>query len=241
MFPGGHRAGGGRVSFNLGNVLVEQGRTDEAVEAFTAAVSDGYVEAWVNLGVLHDEAGRGALAREAFRAAADAGDPGGEMNLGVMALDIGDRATAETHLRAAVAGGHAEARVELALLLLDAGQRGGGRGPAARRGGRRRGGVAAPAGRPARGPAWTSPGAERLYLRAVDAGDLYARTNLGVLYAEHDRVDEAIAQWEQAAAAGDDLAAENLREVRRPSAPPSARLLAGRHGSWPGRSAATRQ
>jgi TPR repeat protein len=56
--------------------------------------------------------------------------------------------------------------------------------------------------------------AEALYLDAIERGDLDAENNLGVLLRDLGRTDEALALLQRAADRGDELAAENLAELK---------------------------
>ena len=55
--------------------------------------------------------------------------------------------------------------------------------------------------------------AEALYRAGIDAGDMYCHHNLAALLADQNRLNEAIYHYECAAAAGDALAAQALRQL----------------------------
>jgi TPR repeat protein len=64
------------AAFNLGVLLEEAGRVEEAEQMCRRAADAGDMQAAFNLGVLLEEAGRGEEAEQMYRRAADAGHTG---------------------------------------------------------------------------------------------------------------------------------------------------------------------
>ncbi|MEV5856927.1 tetratricopeptide repeat protein [Streptomyces anulatus] len=115
-------AGHTGATANLGNLLAEAGRTDEAEAAFRLAADAGHTGATANLGLLLAEAGRTDEAEAAFRLAADAGHTGATINLGLLLAEAGRTDEAEAALRLAADAGHTGATANLGNLLAEAGR-----------------------------------------------------------------------------------------------------------------------
>ncbi|MGW7126585.1 tetratricopeptide repeat protein, partial [Streptomyces sp. NPDC054901] len=186
------------AAFNLGILLTETGRNEEAVELFRQAADAGDTEAAVNLGVLLAQLGRNEEAEEMYRQAADAGDASAVFNLGFLLAQLGRNEEAKEMYRQAADAGHRGAISNLGNLLAKAGRNeeaeelfrqaadAGHRGAISNLGI-----LLAMLGR--------GEEAEELFRQATDAGDTDAAVNLGLLLAEGGRSEEAEEMYRQAA------------------------------------------
>jgi tetratricopeptide (TPR) repeat protein len=118
-------AGGIPAAFNnLGFVLVQQGRLQEAEDALRIAAQAGISDAFVQLGrLLLGQPGREDEAEEIFRAAVRAGYPEGYRNLGFFLSQQGRVAEAEQVYREAIAAGDTSVWFGLGTLLFQQGGR----------------------------------------------------------------------------------------------------------------------
>ncbi|MFI8234924.1 tetratricopeptide repeat protein, partial [Streptomyces sp. NPDC085900] len=197
------------AAYNLGILLDEAGREQEAEEVYRRAMDAGHTGAAYNLGVLLAGAGRSAEAEEAYRRAMDAGDTDAPVGLGVLLARSGREQEAEEAYRRAMDAGHASAAYNLGILLAGAG-----RSAEAEEAYRRAmdgGHTDAPVGLgDLLADAGRSAEAEQLYRRAMDAGNTDAANNLGVLLADAGRSAEAEQLYRRAMDAGHTGAAYNL-------------------------------
>ncbi|MFH9009035.1 tetratricopeptide repeat protein, partial [Streptomyces afghaniensis] len=197
------------AAFNLGLLLDEAGRDQEAEEMYRRAADAGNTDAANNLGILLDEAGRDQEAEEMYRRATNAGDTDAAYNLGNLLAKAGRNPEAEEMYRRTADAGHTKAAFNLGNLLAEAG-----RDQEAEEMYRRAidagntdaannlGNLLDEAGR--------DEEAEEMYRRAADTGHTNAAYNLGLLLAEAGRDQEAEEMYRRAADAGDTDAANNL-------------------------------
>ena len=193
--------------YNLGVLLDDQGRPDEAEQAYRQALDADpkKAEAWSNLGVLLNQQGRPDEAEQAYRQALDADpkDASTWYNLGVLLDDQGRLEEAEQAYRQALDADpkKAEAWSNLGVLLNQQG-----RLDEAEQAYRQ-----ALDADPKKAEAWYNLGvllddqgrleeAEKAYHRAVDADPKKAEAwyNLGVLYFISNRLKDAQNALEQA-------------------------------------------
>ncbi|MFF0747100.1 tetratricopeptide repeat protein [Streptomyces sp. NPDC004111] len=201
-----HNAG---AAHNLGFLLAELGRLEEAERWYHRAAEAGQADAANNLGVLFAQAGRVAEAEQWLRRAVDAGGAVASHNLGLLFAQAGRVEEAEQWLRRAAEAGNADAANDLGLLFAQAG-----RVEEAEQWLRR----AAEAGNADAlyilGLLFAKAGrleeAEPWYHRAAEAGNTGAAYNLGVLLAELGRLEEAEPWCRRAAEAGHTNAANKL-------------------------------
>ncbi|MFF3215595.1 tetratricopeptide repeat protein [Streptomyces sp. NPDC002886] len=109
------------AAFNLGLLLSETGRSEEAQEMYRQAVAAGNTDAAVNLGVLLSRAGRNEEAEQMYRQAADAGNTDAAVNLGVLLARLGRNEEAEEVYRRGADTGDTAAISNLGLLLAKLG------------------------------------------------------------------------------------------------------------------------
>ncbi len=109
------KGGSDAALFNMGNVLAERSRPNEAKEWYTLAGERGNPAAWYNLGLLHLESNETEVkppyARDCFQKAADLGIDAAVRQLGVCyrdgiggRMDDGDKRAAECFQKAAERG-----------------------------------------------------------------------------------------------------------------------------------------
>ncbi|MEU4178285.1 tetratricopeptide repeat protein [Streptomyces sp. NPDC026589] len=108
--------------FNLGILLADTGRTDEAEAAYRQAVEAGHPDAMVNFGVLVAASGRRGEAEAICRQAADAGHSKATFNLGNLLAREGRTDDAEAAYRQAADAGHPMATFNLGVLLTEMGR-----------------------------------------------------------------------------------------------------------------------
>jgi len=101
----------------LGIKYRQEGRTEEAAQAFLQAVEAGSRHGMYNLGLLEERSGRIDSAREWLERAHAAGHPEAANNLGALLFHSGDREGAENWLRVAVDEGHPAAPANLRRLV----------------------------------------------------------------------------------------------------------------------------
>ncbi|MFF0198745.1 sel1 repeat family protein (plasmid) [Streptomyces anulatus] len=202
-------AGNVIAGFNLGLLLAEAGRADEAEGFYRRAAEAGHCGAMVNLGNLLADVGLADEAESFYRQAADAGDAIAMYGLGVLLAEAGRTDEAEGFYRQAVDAGYSGAVVNLGLLLERAGRADEAEslycqavdaGDATAMYGL--GVLLAEAGR--------TDEAEGFYQQAVDAGHRSSMVNLGNLLVGMGREDEAETLYRQAVDAGHSRAMFNL-------------------------------
>ena len=194
---------------NLGVLLEQSGRAEEAERWYRAAADTGHAEAANNLGVLLERSGRAEEAERWYRAAADTGHAEAANNLGVLLERSGRAEEAERWYRAAADTGHAEAANNLGVLLERSG-----RAEEAERWYR----AAADTGHAEAANnlgvllerSGRAEEAERWYRAAADTGHAEAANNLGVLLEQSGRAEEAERWYRAAADTGHAEAANNL-------------------------------
>jgi tetratricopeptide (TPR) repeat protein len=196
----------------LGDALEGQGRTAEAERAFRLAAGRGDAAAALALASVLRDSGRQL---EAWHWAQFAADAGNEVARGTLAcwrwnethdpaLEPQLRAGVEHYEHARTSLSHllrSTDRVEEARALLEEGAL--------------RGEVSSwlPLGNLYREELADDVAAEAAYRAGIEVGDLHSHHNLGVLLLDTGDVDGAIEHFSIAAAGGDDLAAQVLREV----------------------------
>jgi tetratricopeptide (TPR) repeat protein len=196
----------------LGEALHGQGRGADAERAFRAAAARGDAGAALQLAHELRESGRQLEAWHWAQFAADAGNPVAAGTIAGWRWDETGDLALETQLRAGTE--HSEhARTSLSALL-----RGTDRVEEARavlEEGALRGEVASwlPLGNLYREELEDDVAAAAAYRAGIEGGDLHAHHNLGVLLLDSGDVDGAIEHFSIAAAGGDALAAQVLREV----------------------------
>jgi TPR repeat protein len=194
---------------NLGVLLQDQGKHDEAEQWYRKAGDAENTNAMYNLGVLLGDHGKQDEAEQWYRKAAEAGNTGAMSNLGALIGGRGEEAEAEHWFRKAAEAGNTDAMSNLGALL-------GGRGEVdeAEQWFRK----AAEAGNT---DAMSSLGAllsdqeeqaeaEQWFRKAADAGHASAMHNLGVMLAAQGDQDQAQQWYRQAADAGETGAMYNL-------------------------------
>ena len=219
-------------SFNLGNALAAQQRWPEAVEAYEVAIAGGEADAWRNLGKVLEDLGDLAGAMRAYRGAVDAGDLEGGLQLAFLLREQGERHAAMDVALEIAAMGDQEAAAVVACwrwcATLDPSlepdlRAGADHFPAGRTDearfqlekGAKRGEAVAwlPLGNFYADEMQDDEAAEEAYRGGIAAGEAYCHHNLAVLLAERGDFDGAVEQFRLGAAAGDQLAAEALREL----------------------------
>jgi TPR repeat protein len=109
-------AGGPSAENNLGLLLKQQGKLEEAVRWLRRAADVGHPGGLYNLGFLLKQQGRLEEAEGWYRRAADAGQPRIEFHLGVLLQDLGRVEEAVGWYRRATDAGDADAADALARL-----------------------------------------------------------------------------------------------------------------------------
>jgi tetratricopeptide (TPR) repeat protein len=108
--------------FQLGAVLLDLGRDDEAFDAYRTAAAAGDAEARLNVAnMLADHYDRAEEALDVYRQAIEAGDPRALTESGTVLARLGRSEEAQQQLRQAVADGDPRAHLQLGMLLGDAG------------------------------------------------------------------------------------------------------------------------
>ncbi|MFF8963193.1 tetratricopeptide repeat protein [Streptomyces globisporus] len=207
-------AGHTNAMVNLGNLLRQAGRGEEAESFYRLAVEAGDTGAMFYLGNLLADAGRGEEAEAFYRQAVEAGSPRAMFNLGNLLRQAGRGEEAEASYRQAVQAGLTNAMVNLGNLLRQEG-----RGEEAESFYRQAveaghtdamfnlGNLLADAGR--------GEEAEAFYRQAVEAGHTWAMVNLGNLLRQAGRGEEAESFYRQAVEAGHNGAMVNLGNLLR--------------------------
>jgi tetratricopeptide (TPR) repeat protein len=196
----------------LGEALTGQGRAAEAERTFRVAAARGDAGAALELAYVLRDSSRQL---EAWHWAQVAADAGSAVALGTLAswrwnetrdpaLEPQLRAAVEHYEHARTSLSHllrSTDRVEEARALLEEGAL--------------RGEVSSwlPLGNLYRDELDDDVAAAAAYRAGIEGGDLHSHHNLGVLLLESDDVDGAIEHFSIAAAGGDELAAQVLREV----------------------------
>ncbi|WP_051870777.1 tetratricopeptide repeat protein [Streptomyces anulatus] len=109
--------------FNLGILLADAGRREEAEAVYRRAAEAAHPDAMVNLGALLAATGRRGEAESVYRQAAEAGHPVALFNLGVLLADAGRTDEAEAAYLQAAEAKHPRAMFNLGNLLAKAGRR----------------------------------------------------------------------------------------------------------------------
>jgi hypothetical protein len=194
---------------NLGLLLYDLGRLDEAIALWRTTVVVGETEHRL-LGNALADSGDVEEAERWFRDGAAAGDAEALVDLGALLQDEDRLDEAEIVLREAIAAGGADGYVFLASVLrLDERTE---EAEAVLREGVARG-IGTAETQLANHLSDSEPGsaeAEGLYRSAIRHGDSEAYNNLGVLLWDQGRVDEAEAAFRAGTELGDELAAGNL-------------------------------
>lgn len=122
-FRGGIEAGDSWAWYGLGLLLSDdEDRLDEAVQAFTTALDEGYDPGSVHreLGDLYDRLGRPEEAEREYLAAIEAGEEEAHLDLGILYQYLGRYGEAEDQYRTAIDAGIASAHTSYGNLLDDA-------------------------------------------------------------------------------------------------------------------------
>ena len=196
----------------LGEALEGQGRAAEAERAFRAAAGSGDADAALELAYVLRSSGRQLEAWHWAQLAADAGQEVAAATLASWRWDETRDATLEPQLRDG-ADVYEHARTSLSHLLRATDRVEEAR--AVLEEGALRGEVASwlPLGNLYRDELDDDVAAAAAYRAGIEGGDLHSHHNLGVLLLDGGDVDGAIEHFSIAAAGGDDLAAQVLREV----------------------------
>jgi TPR repeat protein len=189
--------------FGLGNLLAEQGNTEQAERWYRKAADAGAIGAMWELAELLDKGGRPDLAEQWYRKAADTGDSGSLINLGIFLASHGHPDLAEQCYRKAAASGGppaAGALYNLGNLLEEQG-----RADQAEQWYRKAAALGHRGAMTSLGSLLTSHGhaevAEQWYRKAAAAGDIDAMRKLGNLLASQGQADQAELWYRKAAAA----------------------------------------
>ncbi|MFD4483498.1 tetratricopeptide repeat protein, partial [Streptomyces sp. NPDC058471] len=110
------------AAINLGVLLADTGREEEAEQLHRQAMDAGHPEAANNLAVLLADTGREEEADQLFRQAMDAGHTAAAYSLAVLLADTGREEEADQLFRQAMDAGHTAAAYSLAVLLADTGR-----------------------------------------------------------------------------------------------------------------------
>jgi len=204
---------GDRGGWNaLGEALEGQGRSAEAERAFRAAAARGDASAALELAYVLRDSGRALEAWHWAQFAADAGNDTARGTIACWRWEETRDPALEPQLRAGVAH-YEHARTSLSHLLRSTDRVEEAR--ALLEEGALRGEVASwlPLGNLYREDLADDVAAMAAYRAGIEGGDLHAHHNLGVLLLDAGDVDGAIEHFSIAAAGGDELAAQVLREV----------------------------
>ncbi|MGW5931082.1 tetratricopeptide repeat protein, partial [Streptomyces anulatus] len=109
---------------DLGNLLADAGRVDEAEHFYRQAADAGNTGGMLNLGNLLADAARVDEAEDLYRQAADAGNNEAVYNLGLLLAGEGRTGEAEHFYRQAADAGHTGAMFNLGFLLAGEGRTG---------------------------------------------------------------------------------------------------------------------
>ncbi|MFD9270926.1 tetratricopeptide repeat protein [Streptomyces goshikiensis] len=190
------------AAVNLGLLLAQTGRTEEAEEKLRQASDTGNINATAALGTLLAQAGRTEEAEEKYRQASDAGNTNATTALGLLLAQAGRTEEAVDKLRQASDAGDTNATTALGTLLAQTG-----RTKEAEEKYRQASDTGNTNATTALGALLAQTGrtkeAEEKYRQASDAGDINATTALGMLLAQVGRTEEAEEKYRQASDAGD--------------------------------------
>ena len=192
--------------YNLGVLLGQEGRHDEAEEWYRKAAKAGDTDAMTNLGILLHEQGKDDQAEEWFREAAEAGDTRPMTNLGALLHVQGkDDDQAEEWFRKAADAGDTCAMAKLGALLHVKGK-----DDQAEEWCRKAAEAGDTYAMTLLGILYSRQGkddqAEEWYRKAADAGDTRAMAKLGALLLKQGKDDQAEEWCRKAAEAGDTYA-----------------------------------
>ncbi|GAB2628224.1 hypothetical protein GCM10027168_69950 [Streptomyces capparidis] len=115
-------AGHPGAAFNLGNLLHDTGRGEEAEALYRTAADAGHLDSAANLGLLLHRTGRVGEAEILYRTAADAGVFGAANHLGLLLFESGRLDEARTRWRTAADNGDCDAAYNLGNLLFETGR-----------------------------------------------------------------------------------------------------------------------
>jgi TPR repeat protein len=171
------------VMLDLGDMLAEQGNTEQAEQWYRKAANAGNIGAMYRLAELLDKAGRPDLAEQWHRKAADSGDNGSISNLGIFLARHDRPDEAEQCYRKAIASGGpiaAGAMYNLGNLFKEQGH---------------------------------DDQAEHWYRNSATLGHSAAMTALGSLLASRGNAEQAEHWYRKAMATGDTNAMQKLRDL----------------------------
>jgi tetratricopeptide (TPR) repeat protein len=196
----------------LGEALGAQGRAAEAERTLRLAATRGNAAAALELAHLLRESGEQLTAWHWAQFAADAGNEAARGTIACWRWDESRDPALEPQLRAGVEH-HEHARTSLSHLLRSTGRVEEAR--ALLEEGALQGQVSSwlPLGNLYRDELGNDRAAAAAYRAGIEGGDLHSHHNLGVLLLDAGDVDGAIEHFSIAAAGGDELAAQVLREV----------------------------
>jgi tetratricopeptide (TPR) repeat protein len=197
---------------NLGLVLERTGDLPGAMWAYRGAAEAGDVEGGMQLALLLRAQGEDERALAVAEELAATGAPYAAAVLACWRWCASRDLALEGPLRAG-ADLYAPARKDLADLLLATGRHPEARAVLERGAKRGEPGAWLPLGNFYADEMHDEEAAEEAYRAGIGTGDVYCHHNLGVLLAERGDFDGAIEQFHLGAAAGDDLAAEALRDL----------------------------
>jgi tetratricopeptide (TPR) repeat protein len=101
---------------DLAEILVSQGKTDDARGLLSRAASQGNSDAWLPLGNILWESGDPLGAFECFQQGMIAGDAHSAFNAGMLRLEEGETEEAKRYFRQAASGGDRRARRQLSHM-----------------------------------------------------------------------------------------------------------------------------
>ncbi len=203
------------AEYFLGDILQQTGRSEEGERYLQMALDAGDPDAHVPLGHAIADQGRPEEAAKHFRAAVEVGHTDALVDLGVLQIDdLKDAAAGEETLREAIAHGVEDAPLALAALYVE--QERDEEAEAILRTATDQGSLDAQVDLANLLSEYEGgeEEAEALYRDAIERGDEDAENNLGVLLRDLGRIGEAIDILKVAADRGDELAAQNLADIR---------------------------
>jgi len=194
---------------NLGALLDEQGKKDQAEQWYRRAADAGNAGAMFNFGLSLFKHGKRDQAEQWYRKAADAGHASAMFNLGNLRRELGEEDEAEQWYRRAAETGHTRAMSNLGALLDEQGK-----DHEAERWYRRAAETGFPTAMFNLGLLLDRQGktdqAEHWYIQAARTGHVGAMSSLAVFLAEQGKDDEAERWYRRAAETGFPTAMFNL-------------------------------
>ncbi|MFK8906773.1 tetratricopeptide repeat protein [Streptomyces sp. YS-3] len=207
-------AGIRRAANNLGVILADMGRYEEAERVYRTQADMEDASVLLNLGNLLWKTDRHEEALQALQGAGARGSAVAWNNLGLLLQERGELAHAETCLRSAALAGAADAEFNLGVLLGDAG-----RAEEAMAAYERANAAGDPGGLLNWGILLAEEGrwreAETLFRHRAETGDREGVFCLANLLKETRRLEEAVAWYERAIGLGDTRAQYNLANLYR--------------------------